>query len=195
MSNDLKLAIDAAKQAGSIIKKAYGKVAKSKRKGFNDFVTEIDLKAEKIVIQSLEQTGYSILGEESGKTDNQSRKKWVIDPIDGTSNFIRNIPFFAVSIALVEDDKNLILGVVYDPISDECYWAERGEGAYLNGKKIHISTKNNFDGAIVLLEHGRSDRDKTDYVNAMGKLMLGDGPSVLTQGSTALMLCYVAIGS
>lgn len=195
MSDDLKLAIQAVKQAGKIIKEAYGGVVEVKRKGFNDSVTEIDVKAERIIVKLLKRTGYSIFGEESGKSDSGSRKKWIIDPIDGTSNFIRGIPFFAVSVALIENDRQLVLGVVYDPISDECYWAERNKDAYLNGKKIHASSKADFDGSVILIEHGRAEESKIACLSVMGKLMLDDGPLILRQGSTALMLCYVAKGS
>ncbi len=129
MSKDLELAIQAAKQAGELIRQQYGKLKKITKKGLNDFVTETDVEAEKIIIAALQPTGYSILGEESGLRNNKSRKKWVIDPLDGTNNFIRGFSFFAVSIALIEDDKNLILGVVYDPMADECFWAEKNSGA------------------------------------------------------------------
>src|SRR5260221_245358 len=102
MSSDLKLAIQAAKQAGKIIREAFGKVTKTRRKGMNDYVTSTDFAVEKIIINLLKQTGYSILGEESGTIDNQTGKKWIVDPIDGTTNFIHGIPFFALSIALLE---------------------------------------------------------------------------------------------
>lgn len=195
MSKDLELAIQAAKSAGRIIQAAYGDAKKITKKGLNDFVTETDLQAERIIIEQLRQTGYSILGEETGETDNQSRKKWVIDPLDGTANFIRGFPFFAVSIALIEDDKNLVLGVVYDPIADECFWAERNEGAFMNGKKINVSQHGDFDGSVFLVEHGRSEKNQKDYLQALHHLMLDQGAVVLRQGSTALMLCYMAKGS
>lgn len=196
MSQDLELAIQAAKQAGAVVKEMYGKTKKATSKGrLNDFVTATDIEAEKIIAEQLKQTGYSILGEETGTTDNQTRKKWIIDPIDGTINFIRGIPFFALSIALIEDVKDVIIGVVYDPIADECYWAEKNDGAYLNGEKIHVSKLGNFDGAIVLIEHNRSEQGKKDYLNASKKLILNKGAVVLRQGSSALMLCYIAKGS
>lgn len=194
MSQDLQFAIQAAKQAGEIIRKAYGLVKETKRKGLNDYVTATDIKAEKIVVDILKQTGYSILGEESGTTDNQTSKKWIIDPIDGTTNFIRGIPFFALSIALLEDDKNLVLGVVYDPIADECYSAERNEGTFLNGEKIHVSNRSDFDGSLILIEHNKSEQGKRDYLDASTNLILNKAV-LLRQGSTALMLCYLARGS
>lgn len=195
ISNDLKLAIKAAKDAGKIIYAAYRKSKSIKRKGLNDFVTATDLEAENAIIKTLQSTGYSIFGEETGRTENKTRKKWIIDPLDGTSNFIRSFSFFAVSIALIEDDKNLVLGVVYDPIAKECYWAERKKGAYVNGKKIKVSNHKDFDGAIILIEHGRSEKNKKDYILSMKNLILNKGALLLRQGSTALMLCYVAKGS
>ena len=195
MSQDLELAIHAAKQSGKVIKDAYGNVKGISRKALNDYVTSTDTEAEKIIVDLLKQTEYSIFGEESGTTDNQTRKKWVIDPIDGTINFIRNIPFFALSIALMEDNKEVILGVVYDPIADECYWAEKNEGAYLNGEKIHVSELDNFDGSLILIEHNRSEEGKKDYLDASRNLILNKGSVLLRQGSSALMLCYIAKGS
>jgi len=195
MLRDTKFAINAAKQAGNVIRKNFGKSGQIVHKGFNDYATPTDIKAEKIIIDVLKQTGYSVFGEEMGETDNQTEKKWIIDPIDGTMNFIRGIPFFATSIALIEDNKKLLIGVVYDPIADECYWAEQNKGAYLNDKKIHISEVNKLDGSIVLLEHNTSAQGKRDYLQIAIKLMKQKGPVVLRQGSTALMLCYLARGS
>ena len=195
-SRNAQLAITAAKEAGAFVRKSFSQPQEIKRKGFNDYRTETDIKAEEIVINHLQKTGYSFFGEETGnKKNTNTDRKWIIDPIDGTTNFIRGIPFFANSIALIEDNKTLLLGVVYNPIDDKCYWAERKKGAYLNGERIHVSETESFDGAIVLLEHNRSKEGKKDYVRATEKLIEPNGPTILRQGGTALMLCYLARGS
>ncbi len=195
MSKDLEMAIEAAKEAGKIVKENFTRPKNITEKGINDFLTETDTEAEKIIIEKLKQTGYSILGEETGELDNKSTKKWIIDPLDGTTNFIRGIPFFAVSIALLENDKNLILGVVYDPILDECYWAERNEGAYMNSKKIAVNDKGSFNSSRIILDYNRSKKSRKDYIETLAKIMKNETLSVTTYGSTALELCYVSKGS
>lgn len=196
MSKDLELAIEAAKQAGKIIKDNYYKTKTITEKGLDDFVTETDTEAEKVILEHLKQTGYSILAEETGETDNQSTKKWVIDPLDGTTNFIRDIPFFAVSIALIENDKDLILGVVYNPISDECFYAEKNMGAYLNDRKISVQDKGDFfRRSRIIFDYNRSPKSRNDYVQAITQIMKKDIFSAVTYGSTALELCYLAKAS
>lgn len=195
MSDDLELAICAAKDAGRIIREAYGKNNKTMSKGSNDFTTETDVQAEQAIIAVLQRTGYSFLGEETGVTDHQSRKRWIIDPLDGTLNFVRGFPFFAVSIALMEDGKEIVLGVVYDPIADECYWAERNTGAYMNDRKISVSQVSDLEKAALLIDHGKSEESKREYLRSLSALMLNRGAVILRQGGTALMLCHMAKGS
>jgi len=195
MSKDLELAIEAAKEAGKIIKENYTKAKTITEKGVNDFLTETDTQAEKVIITKLKQTGYSILGEETGEIDNQSSKKWVIDPLDGTTNFIRSIPFFAVSIALIENDTNILLGVVYNPIFDECYSAEKNMGTYMNGKKITINDTGIFNNSRIIFDYNRSAQARIDYTETVAKIMKNETLSITTYGSTALELCYLAKGS
>ncbi len=196
MSPDLKLAIQSAKKAGKIIKAEYAKSNKKiTQKGSNDFVTKADKKSEQVIIRNLQKTGYSILSEEIGEINNQNSKKWVIDPLDGTSNFIRGIPFFAVSIALIRSEKRLLLGVIYDPLTEECYWAEENSGAYLNNKKITVSNIGELENSVILIEHGRSQEARKDYLNISNKLIQEKESLVLRQGATSLMLCYLAKGS
>ena len=195
MTQDLSLAIRAAKDAGRIIRKAYGKSKIIMNKGANDCATETDVQAEHAIIAALQEKEYSFLGEETGIIDRQSHKKWIVDPLDGTLNFVRGFPFFAVSIALIEDDKELVLGVVYDPIADECYWAERGEGAFMNDRKISVSQTSGLESAVLLIDHGKSEKHKKEYLRSLHSLMLNQGADVLRQGATALMLCHMAKGS
>ena len=195
MSQDLELAIHAAKSAGSIIREAYGKEKAIVIKGTNDIVTDTDVQAEHTILGILKRTGYSSFGEESGVTERQSARRWIVDPLDGTANFVRGFPFFAVSIALMEDEKNIVLGVVYDPIADECYWAEQGKGAYMNGRKIFVNSLSDMEKATFLIDHGKSEQHKVEFLRSLSALTLNRGATVLRQGATALMLCYVAKGS
>lgn len=194
MSGDLILAKRAAEKAGNIIREDYTKTKTISKKAINDYVTETDVKAEKSIISDLKSTGYSFLGEESGEINKHTRKRWIIDPLDGTNNFIHGIPFFSTSIALMDGDE-ILLGVVYDPITKECFSAEKTKGAYMNGIKIKVSNRDDFDGSNILIEHNRSERSIKDFVTALTKLLKNKGPVLLRQGSTALMLCYVANGS
>ena len=195
MSSNLQLAIKATKSAGALIHHNYVEAKKLIKKDSNDYATETDIAAEKLIIDILRQTGYSILGEETGETDNHSNRKWIIDPLDGTINFIRGFPFFCVSIALMEGDNRLILGVIYDPIRDECYWAENKKGAYLNGKKINMAKSYDGDRSMILIDHGSSRQSKQDYLKALESLTKQDTFQLMRHGTTALMLCYVAKGS
>lgn len=195
MSNDLRLAIQVAKQAGEIIRENYGKVQSVTQKARHELVTETDKKTELLIITKLQQTGYSIYGEETGSTHTKSSKKWIIDPLDGTSNFIRGFSFFAVSIALIKNDRDLVLGVIYDPITQSCYFAEKNSGAYLNDKKISVSKQNNFAFSVMLMDYGSSKKSDSDFLLALTKLIKNNGASVLRLGATALPLCYISKGA
>ena len=154
--------------------------------------TTIDVDAEHAIIEMLGSSGYSVYGEETGITHGKGNKMWIIDPLDGTQNFVRGLPFFAVSIALIEND-DLVLGVVYDPLLDECYSAERNAGAYRNRERITASKKEALMDAAVLIEHGKSAISRKRYAECTTVLMQ-QGCTVLRLGSTALMLCHVATG-
>jgi len=195
MTADLTLAISAAKAAGAIIRDGYNQKKIITKKGTGDYVTTIDMQAEQSIRETLGTTDYSFLGEESGETRTLSTKKWVVDPLDGTSNFIRGIPFFAVSIGLIENERELKLGVVYDPLRDECFWAQKGTGAFLNGERISVSGAKDFEDAVILVEHGRSQLAINTFVAAIKNLTPNGGAGIFRQGTTALMLCYVAKGS
>lgn len=195
MSKDLELAVKTAKEAGKIVRENYDKKKLIRRKSVNEFVTDTDLKVEQFIESQLAQTGYSFLGEETGEKKGASTKKWVIDPIDGTCNFIRGNSFFAVSIALINDDHELLFGVICDPMANECYWAEKNKGAYMNDILIKTSEEAQLAPAIVLMEHGYSEDSKMDFLQCYKQLTLNEGPCMLRQGSTALMLCHVAKGA
>ncbi|MBI4018843.1 MAG: inositol monophosphatase [Candidatus Aenigmarchaeota archaeon] len=145
MSKEMELAIKAAKNAGKIIMKHYSKIDKLHYKSARDFATQADFDAEKSIISAIKKVfpAHAILAEESGESGS-SDSKWIIDPLDGTHNFVVEVPLFGVGIAL-ERKGQVVLSVIYLPCSKELYSAEKGKGAFLNGKRIFVSPrKENF---------------------------------------------------
>ena len=119
-------------------------------KGPGDFVSSSDKKVEKILIDELQKArpNYSILSEETGEINNDESFKWIIDPIDGTNNFLHGIPHFAISIGL-EHDKEIICGIIYDPIKDEMFTAEKGKGSYVNNHRMRVSSRSKLKDCII----------------------------------------------
>jgi len=144
-----RFAVTLAKKSGDFLYKSFGKIKKIEEKGFRDYVTDVDKKSEKIIINAISKNfpDHSILAEEKGRVDKKSDYLWVIDPLDGTHNYIAQIPIYGVSIALCLN-KEVIVGAVYFPCLKEIYEAESGGGAYLNGKRIHVSNKSLKDSFI-----------------------------------------------
>ena len=145
ISANLNLMIKACEKASKILIRDFGEIEKLQvsKKGPSDFVTNSDLKTEKIIIEELNRgrPDYSIISEEMGIKSNKDKKNtWVIDPIDGTVNFLHGIPHFATSIALKKDNE-IISGLIFDPIKNEMFYAEKNNGAYLNNKRIRVSRK------------------------------------------------------
>ena len=145
ISANLNLMIKACEKASKILIRDFGEIEKLQvsKKGPSDFVTNSDLKAEKIIIEELikARPDYSIISEENGIIKNNDNKNtWIIDPIDGTVNFLHGIPHFATSIALKYENE-IITGLIFDPIKDEMFYAEKNNGAYLNNKRIRVSKK------------------------------------------------------
>jgi myo-inositol-1(or 4)-monophosphatase len=143
MSKELDVAVKAAQEAGKILVKHFESRGGAKvKKGEADFVTEADHASEKAIISAIkgEFPGHSILAEESGNEDNSSEYRWIIDPLDGTKNFVWGIPIWAIGIAL-ERKGQVIAAVSYAPYTGELFTAEKGKGAFLNGKRIHVSDR------------------------------------------------------
>lgn len=190
-SDELKLAIKAIQKAGEIIRNGYGQALDiTVKDSSKNIVTQIDQASEKAIINTL-QAGlpYAILAEESGKTGEIKDAFWVIDPLDGTTNFSRGIPFFSASVALVKED-TVVLGVTLNPLTDDLYYAEKGEGAYLNGKQIKVSER--YEDAVVILNQGYSKEADSKYRQATDKL----SPifTLRRLGSSCLEYCLVASG-
>ena len=165
-------------------------------KGPGDFVTASDKKVEKILIDELQKArpNYSILSEEIGKINNDESFKWIIDPIDGTANFLHGIPHFAISIGL-EHDGEIICGIIYDPIKDEMFVAEKGNGSYLNNQRIRVSSRSKLENCIIFTggpKIGAKNRELSlkEYNNISSKVPT----SIRKLGSASLDMAYVAAG-
>ncbi|MGA2507174.1 MAG: inositol monophosphatase [Chitinispirillaceae bacterium] len=141
MSDHLTIAAKAARKAGEMLKANFGAVSKVERKADRSLVTNLDKEAERIIVNDLLSAfpSYGIIGEESGKSDADEKYTWVIDPLDGTHNYIRGIPVYGVSIGLMLGNE-FVAGVIYMPTEDELYTAERGGGSWKNGKRIRVSS-------------------------------------------------------
>ncbi|MES9946510.1 MAG: inositol monophosphatase family protein [Candidatus Thiodiazotropha sp.] len=196
MNPMLTIAVRAAREAGRIITRNFNRIDRLtiSDKGNNDFVSEVDRNAEAVIINLLREKypNHAILAEESGKQGSDDHI-WIIDPLDGTTNFLHGFPQFAVSIALKVKGR-LEVGVVYDPVSEEMYTACRGEGAQLNDKKIRVSGRKGLYGA--LLGTGLPYRDFRFTENYMGMLkgLIKESAGVRRPGSAALDFAYVAAG-
>ncbi len=149
-SQFLKVALEAAQKAEEVILRYYSDSINPELKADGTPVTIADTTAEKVIIETIQRRfpDHGFLGEESGIAHSQSGYQWIIDPIDGTKNYIRNIPLFATQIALMKNDE-LILGVSNSPVLKEVLYAERGEGAFLNDRQIHVSSVSEISEAMV----------------------------------------------
>ena len=150
MSDILPIVEMIARQAGAILMEGYGNVRHIQQKGVIDLVTEFDRRSEDVIVSALEQRfpDHAILAEESGHNQTVSEYQWVIDPLDGTTNFAHGIPIFSVSIALMKNNSPIV-GVAYDPLRDEMFSAELGQGATLNNHPIHVSSQTDLGQAVI----------------------------------------------
>ena len=152
ISANLNIMIKATEKASKILIRDFGEIEKLQvsKKGPNDFVTNSDLKAEKIIIEELKRAkpNYSIISEENGVEKNKDKNNtWIIDPIDGTINFLHGIPHFAISIAL-KSNEEIISGIIFDPIKNEMFYAEKNNGSYFNNQRIRVSKKNKINDCL-----------------------------------------------
>ncbi len=183
ISANLNIMIKASEKASKILIRDFGEIENLQvsKKGPSDFVTNSDFKVEKIIMEELKKArpNYSFITEEAGIKKNEDIKNtWIIDPIDGTMNFLHGIPHFAISIALKSKDE-IVCGLIYDPIKDEIFYAEKDNGAYFNNHRIRVSKKNDLDECLFATG---------------GKLK--NNPEILYRktGSAALDMAYVAAG-
>ena len=190
----LEIACKAAHAGAKIILENFGKSfnagVKENSKGL---VTKTDLEAEKAILKILTaQTNFDILAEESGANMQGDNRVWVVDPLDGTTNFANTIPLFAVSIVLMEI-KERLLGAILDPVHQKEDCAIKGKGAFCNGKKINPISYSSEYIPMVFLNHGYSKTDRRKFQEVTRRLSLEN--NILKLGTTALELCYLAMGS
>lgn len=194
----LNIAIRAARKAGNFIAKNYETpdAVETSQKGTNDFVTNVDKGAERIIIDTIRQSypQHTIITEESGEHEGTDQDvQWVIDPLDGTTNFIKRLPHFSVSIAVRVKGRTEV-AVVYDPMRNELFTAARGQGAQLNGYRLRGSNARDLDGTILATGFPfKAKQHSATFINVVGKLFTQCADFRRT-GSAALDLAYVAAG-
>ncbi len=197
----LNIAIRAARRAGEIIVRGMNRLHRLdvQRKGQNDFVSEIDLASERDIIETIRKhyPDHAVLAEESGQSagrGNNDEFVWIIDPLDGTTNFLHGFPQFAVSIA-VQRRGRIEHAVVYDPLRQELFTASRGEGAQVDGRRIRVSTHIGLEGALIGTGFPyRSNLHWLDNYMAMMKAVMQQTAGIRRPGAAALDLAYVAAG-
>jgi myo-inositol-1(or 4)-monophosphatase len=185
-----------AREAGAIVREGYGVLHAPEHKGRIDLVTEYDRRSETFLLGAIAARfpGHSVLAEESGVHAAQAaRVRWIVDPLDGTTNFAHNYPFFAVSIG-VELDGELAAGAVYDPVRDELFAAARGEGATLNGSAIQVSAVRRVEDALLVTGFPYDVREHPERSVPLFEAFLTRAQGVRRDGSAALNLCYLAAG-
>lgn len=192
----LNTAVKAARRAGGIINRAGQNldVLKVSSKASNDFVSEVDRSAEQAIIEILHKAypDHAILAEESGG-QGRSDYQWIVDPLDGTTNFLHGFPQYAVSIALSHKGQ-LTQAVVYDPVKNDLFTATRGVGAYLNDKRLRVSKRTTLEGALIGTGFPFRQMDNLDAYLAMFRDVLQKTAGLRRPGSAALDLAYTAAG-
>ena len=190
--------IKVCRKAAKILIRDFGEIENLQvsLKGPGNFVTASDKKVEKIIIEELQKARptYSILSEEIGEINNDESFKWIIDPIDGTSNFLHGIPHFAISIGL-EHDKEIICGIIYDPIKDEMFVAEKGNGAYVNNKRMRVSSRSKLKDCLIFTGGPRQNpKDKELFFVEYKNFSSIVRTPIRKMGSASLDIAYVAAG-
>ncbi|MBO6482353.1 MAG: inositol monophosphatase [Pelagibacteraceae bacterium] len=198
-SPQLNLMHRACMKASKVLIRDFGEIEKLQvsEKGPGDFVTASDKRVEKIIINELnvENSKYSVLCEEKGELIGKNKeKRWIIDPIDGTTNFLNGLPHFAISIAY-EEKGEILSGIIFDPIKNEMFFAEKGQGAYLNNIRTRVSNKSDFKNSLLVTGGPRytsniKDKIFKEYIELAKKVR----PPIRKSGSAALDLAYVAAG-
>ena len=196
MEDELKrIALKAVKEGGAILMKYLGKIKSIDYKGEINLVTEADRRSEEVILNIIKDNypDHRILAEETGESGNFSPFKWIIDPLDGTTNYAHGYPCFCVSLA-IEHEEEVIYGAVYDPVKDELFTAEKGKGAFLNGKEIKTSSTKQLDQSLLCTGFPYDVRDDMDSNMINFRTFLMKAQAVRRDGSAALDLCYTAAG-
>jgi myo-inositol-1(or 4)-monophosphatase len=193
--NEMTVARRAAQESGRILKELYGNVTSVSKKGEIDLVTEADLMSEKAVIDTITSVfpDDRIVTEETGVYGAESDRVWIVDPLDGTTNFAHSFPFFAVSIGF-QVENEIVAGVVYNPFMDEFFEAEKGKGAFLNKRAIKVSNTVDLKDSLVGTGFPYDIYKDPTAVLEFLKRMIIRVQDVRRAGSAAIDLCYVAAG-
>ena len=194
----IKVMIDAVRKAGRALARDFGEVAELQvsRKGAADYVSAADLKSEQTIFEELSKArpGYGFLAEERGMIEGTDKTHtWIVDPLDGTTNFLHAMPHFAINIALQREGQ-IVAGVTYNPANADLFWAERGRGAYLNDRRLRVAARTKFDEAVFatgipFLGHGQHGRFLKE-LHQISQRVSG----VRRFGAAALDLAWVAAG-
>ncbi|GAB5465992.1 MAG: inositol monophosphatase family protein [Candidatus Kapaibacteriales bacterium] len=191
-----KLIVEAAKEAGKLQVSGFNSTMSIIDKdGTNNIVTEYDFKVEKSIIDRIKKSfpNHSIIAEESGKSLKSDDNLWIIDPIDGTVNFSKGIPVFCVSLAYMKMGE-IILGCIFNPITNELFFAEKGEGAFLNGKEIKVSDKEVFSNSLLATGFPYKSEDGYQKILSSLNTIIAKGIPIRRMGSAAIDLAYTACG-
>ena len=198
-SANINVMVKACSKASKVLIRDFGEIEKLQvsLKGPGDFVTASDKKVEKILVEELQKArpDYSILSEEIGKINNKNQEfRWIIDPIDGTVNFMHGIPHFAISIGL-EREGEIISGVIFDPIKNELFFAEKGNGSFLNNQRMRVSSRKKLKDSILFTsgpKFNTEDKDKAfeKYIKVSNEVFT----PIRNLGSASLDMAYVAAG-
>jgi len=195
----LNFAIQTARDAGRILAERFGRTLEITNKSELDLVTESDLASERLIIERIKtfHPRHAILAEESGAStpvdqELRSEWRWIIDPLDGTTNYAHGYPCFCVSIGL-EYNGRMEVGVVYDPMRDELFTAERGQGASLNGRRIQVSPVNSLSAALLCTGFPYDVRERSEFARHFANFIM-NAQGVRRDGAAALDLAYVACG-
>lgn len=193
----LNFAIETAREAGQILLEKFGRKINISKKGDINLVTEADLASEKLIIERIKSyhPKHSILAEESGEAviiGGENKWKWIIDPLDGTTNFAHGYPCFCVTIAL-EHEGEIVIGVTFDPTRNELFAAEKGRGATLNNKPIRVSDTEKLSESLIVTGFPYDFKQKEDFARHLTDFLL-NSRGVRRDGSAAIDMAYVACG-
>lgn len=192
---ELNTARESVKAGGEILRRLFGQGHRIMKKGHIDLVTDADLKVESTILKTIRQNfpTDTLLSEEAGRKPKDSRRTWIVDPLDGTTNFVHGFPFFAISIAL-EIEKEIVLGVVYNPLMEEHFEAVKGMGAYLNEMPIQISRTADLEESLLATGFAYDIHENPHGVLRRFQRMIVRAQGIRRPGSAAIDLCYVAAG-
>ena len=194
VTSELETALSAARKAGEVLRTGFGAEHAITYKGEVDIVTEVDAEAERVIREELLGAfpTYGMLAEEGGELAGEEDARWIVDPLDGTTNYAHGLPIFCVSIAL-ERSGEVVLGVIHDPMGEETFVGERGQGATLNDQPIEVSDTEELIRALIATGFPYDRTEMPEALELFGRLAESTR-GMRRLGSTALDLCYVASG-